>query len=231
MSRTIHDPTRVRSHSATMLKRPLEPMIAEQQNKIPHGSNCQGSPILVKQLVLRSLAALAWLVILNLPQTSAATQPDQSAKPNFSGSWTLDLQASSPLEPLMNQIGAGSLDRNYAAQTKLKATLQQTEEVLTVATRGPAFSLDQTLYLDGRDDPSNMQLLGATSVNAKTTWSSDFTQLVESHQIRTKKGADGQLTIKRYLTDQGKTLVVALNLKLNAEPNQVSARQIWRKQD
>jgi len=71
--------------------------------------------------------------------------------------------------------------------------------------------------------------LGAISVNAKTTWSRDYKQLVETHHIRTKQGRDGQLTIKRYLTDEGKTLVVAFTLKLIAEPDEISARQIWRK--
>jgi hypothetical protein len=72
--------------------------------------------------------------------------------------------------------------------------------------------------------------LGATSLNARTSWSQDYKQLVETHQIRTKQGKDGSLIIKRYLIDQGKTLVVVFSLKLNAEPSQTSARQIWRKQ-
>jgi hypothetical protein len=130
----------------------------------------------------------------------------------------------------MTQIGAGLPERKYAAQTQLKATLQQTDDVLTVGTRGPGFALDQTLYLDGRDDPSSLELLGATSVNTKTVWSKDYKQLVETHRIRTKQGKDGQLTIRRNLMDEGKTLVVAFTLKLNEEPHQTSARQIWRKQ-
>ena len=184
----------------------------------------------MRHLLLSSLAAVAWLAVFSLSQTSAAPKTDQSDKPNFSGTWTLDLGASTSLEPLMTQIGASLLDRKYATRTKLKATLQQTDDVLTVATRGPGFALDQTLYLDGRNDPSSLQLLGAISVNAKTVWSKDYKQLVETHRIRTKQGKDGQLIIRRNLMDEGKTLVVAFTLKLNAEPDEISARQIWRKQ-
>jgi hypothetical protein len=180
--------------------------------------------------LLSSLAALASLAVFSLPQVSATSKPDQSDKPNFSGSRTLDLQASTSFEPLLRQIGAGFVDRKYAARTKLKATLQQTDDVLTIAARGPGFAFDEILYLDGRNDPSSLQLLGATSVNAKTTWSKDHQQLVETHQIKTKQGKEGQLIIKRNLMDEGKTLVAAYTLKLNAEPNQTSARQIWRKQ-
>jgi len=72
--------------------------------------------------------------------------------------------------------------------------------------------------------------LGATSLKTRTAWSKDHQQLIEAHQIKTKQGKEGQLIIKRYLIDEGKTLVAAYTLKLNAEPNQPSARQIWRKQ-
>jgi hypothetical protein len=184
----------------------------------------------MRQLLLSSLAALTWFAVCSPPQTSAVTGSVQSNKPDLSGTWTLDLSASASIDTLMNQIGASPLDRKYADSTRLTATLNQTEDTLTVATRGPGFALDQTLYLDGRTDTGNLVLLGATSLNAKTAWSKDNKQLVETHQIRTKQGKDGNLIIKRSLIDQGKTLVVVVSLKLNAEPSETSARQIWRKQ-
>ena len=180
-------------------------------------------------LLLRALAALVCLGVLSLSQTSAATKPNQPDKPNLSGAWVLDLQASTSLDPLMTQIGAGFLDRKYAAHTKLKATLQQTADVLTIAARGPGFTFNQTLYLDGRTDPSNKQLLGATALKTRTAWSEDQKQLVETHQIKTKQGKEGQLIIKRYLIDDGKSMVVAFTVNLNAEPQITSARQIWHK--
>ena len=184
----------------------------------------------MRRLLLSSLAALTWFAVLGPSRTSAVTGSTQSNKANLTGTWTLDLSASTSLDPLMNQIGAGPLDRTYATSTKLTATLNQTEDTLTVATRGPGFALDQTLYLDGRTDTDKLSLLGATSLNVKTAWSKDYKQLVETHQIRTKQGKDGNLIIKRNLIDQGKTLVVVFSLKLNAEPSQTSARQVWRKQ-
>ena len=130
----------------------------------------------------------------------------------------------------MKQIGAGLLDRTYAALTKLKATLHQTEQVLTIAARGPGFSLDETLYLDGRTDLSNQQLLGATALKTRTAWSEDRKRLVATHQIKTKQGKQGQLIITRYLVNGGKNLAVVYTLKLDAEPGETSARQIWNKQ-
>jgi hypothetical protein len=184
----------------------------------------------MRHLLLSSLSAIAWLVVFGPLHTSATPKAAQSDKPNFSGNWTLDLRASTSLDSLMNHLGASLIERKYAAWTKLKAILRQSNEVLTIEARGPAFAFNQTLYLDGRSDTSNLQLLGATSVNAKTTWSKDKKQLVETHRITTKKGKDGQLIIKRELADDGNTIVVAYSLKLDAEPDQTSARQIWHKE-
>ena len=184
----------------------------------------------MRHLLLRLLAAVACFGIFSLSRTSAATKPDQQDKPNFTGAWVLDLQASTSLDPLMTQIGARFLERKYAAHTRLKATLQQTADVLTIAARGPGFAFDEILYLDGRTALSNLDVLGATSLKTTTAWSKDHQQLIETHQIKTKHGKEGQLIIERYLIDQGQTLVAAYTLKLNAEPNQTSARQIWHKE-
>jgi hypothetical protein len=188
------------------------------------------APNLLGHLLLCTLAAVACSGVFSPPRVFAATKSTQADKPNFSGTWVVDLQASTSLDPLMTRIGAGFLDRKYAAYTKVKATLNQTADVLTIAARGPGFALNQTLYLDGRNDPTYLQILGATSVNTKTVWSKDYKQLVETHHIRTKKGRDGELIIKRNLTDQGDAVVVVMSLKLDEEATPTSARQIWRKQ-
>jgi hypothetical protein len=183
----------------------------------------------MRYLLLRSVAALASLGVFSPSQTSAAPKPDQPDKPNLSGTWMLDLKASTSVEPLMKQIGAGLLEQKYATSTKLKATFYQTEEILTIATRGPGFALDETLYLDGRTDPSNQQLLGATALKNRTAWSEDHKQLVATHQIKTKQGKGGELIITRYLINEGKSMAVAFTLMLNSEPNETSARQIWNR--
>ena len=129
----------------------------------------------MRYLLFRSLAALACFGVFSMAQTSAEPKPDQSDKPDFNGTWMLDLKASTSVEPLMKQIGANLLEQKYAAWITLKATVLQTEQVLTVATRGLGFALDRTLYLDGRTDPSNKQLFGATALETRTAWSVSHT--------------------------------------------------------
>ena len=137
-----------------------------------------------RTLLLLWLAALAWLGLCSLPQTSTALQPEQPNDQNFSGNWALDLKASTSFEALMTQMGANFLERRYAASVKLKATLQQTEQAVTIAARGPGFALDLILYLDGRTAPGKLDLLGATSFVTRTAWSKDRQQLIEAHQIK-----------------------------------------------
>jgi hypothetical protein len=59
----------------------------------------------MRYLLLRWIAALARLGLGSLPKTSAALQADQPNDLNFSGTWALDLKASTSFEPLMKQIG------------------------------------------------------------------------------------------------------------------------------
>jgi hypothetical protein len=183
----------------------------------------------MRYLLLRALAALVCLGVLSLSETSAAPKPVQPDKPDLSGIWNLDLKASTSAGPLIKQIGGSLVDRAYVASTKLKATLHQTEQVLTIAARGPDFAIDQTLYLDGRTVTSNKQLLGATALNTRAAWSEDGKRLVATSQIKTKQGKQGQLIITRYLMNGGKNLVAVYTLKLDGEP-ETSARQVWVKQ-
>ena len=184
----------------------------------------------MRHLLLRSLAALMCLGVFGLAPSSAEANPQQPPKPNFNGTWTLDRKASTSLEPLMVHIGASYFERKYANSAGLKATFNQTEQNLTVATRGPGFALDETLQLNGHTVPSNLEVLGATSINVRAAWSKDQQELVETRQIKTKSGKHGELVIKRHLTNQGKSMALAYTLKLSSDPHTTSVRQIWHKQ-
>ena len=144
----------------------------------------------MRHLLLRSLAALGCLGVFSLPQTSAALKPDQPDKPNFSGTWTLGLKASTSLEPLMKQIGASLLERKYAASARLKATFHQTEHVQTVATRGTGFALDEILYLNGRTEPSDLnswERLPSRPEPSGPRTTSSSSRLIRSKQNREKR--------------------------------------------
>ena len=97
---------------------------------------------MIRYRLLYFVAAVACLGVFSPSRISATTKPD------FNGTWELDHQASSSLEPLMDKIGAGFVERKLAAVAPLRATFHQSEDVVTVATRAPGFAVDEILYLD-----------------------------------------------------------------------------------
>jgi hypothetical protein len=204
--------------------------IAEREEKLINFSRHFAFMRLAPKIDAFMVAVLACLSMFSLPGSSAGSISPQASKPNLSGTWTLDRKASTPLEPLMLRVGASYLERRYAGSAPLKATFHQTDQVLTVATRGPGYALDETLQLNGQTVPSNMEIVGGTSVNVRAAWSKDSQQLVETRQIKTKSGKQGELVIKRQLTDQGKSMLLIYTLKLSGEPDTTFVRQIWRKQ-
>jgi hypothetical protein len=213
------------------MTKPNDPLVGPLANEAAVNKTFQDRSVLVmRRFLLRSLGALACLGVFGLAPNLSAANPDQSKKPNFNGTWTLDRNASTSLEPLMTRIGASYLERKFANVAGLKATFHQTEQLLTVATRGPGFALDETLYLHGRTVPSNLELLGAISVNVRAAWSNDHQQLVETRQIQTKNGKPGELIITRQLINQGKSMLLGYNLKLSADPHTTFVRQTWNKQ-
>ena len=62
------------------------------------------------------------------------------ASVNFSGAWVLDLKASDSPEPMLKRMGVSALERKLAASTRLESTYSQSGNLLTVTTRGLAFS-------------------------------------------------------------------------------------------
>ena len=62
------------------------------------------------------------------------------ASANFNGTWVLDLKASDSPEPMMKRMGVSALERKLAVSTKFESTYSQSGNLLTITTRGPAFS-------------------------------------------------------------------------------------------
>lgn len=184
----------------------------------------------MSHLLRRSLVTVALLSLLLVPRVGSAAKPAPRDRANFSGLWALDRRASTSIQPLMKYMGASYLQRKFADSANLRATYRQTASVLTIAVRGAAVAMDETLHLDGRADRRSQEILGLTSLKIRTTWSNDHKELVETRQVKTKRGQDGQLIIRRHLMNEGKSMVVAFALRLEGKPSTTSCRQVWQKQ-
>jgi hypothetical protein len=149
------------------------------------------------------------------------------ASVNFNGTWVLDLKASDSPDLMMKRMGVSGLQRALAASTKLESTYSQSGNLLTIVTRGPAFSRTEVLRLDGHPETKIEEGTGTYTI--RTSWSPDGKELISTSNFRTKNGKNAELTITRKLADAGNTLVLSQTLKIEGEPEVTVLHRIWRR--
>ena len=149
------------------------------------------------------------------------------ASVNFNGTWVLDLKASDSPEPMLKRMGVSLLERKLAASTRLESTYSQSGNLLTITTRGPAFSRTEHLRLDGHPEPKTEKRTGPYTI--RTAWSPHGKELISTSAFRTKNGKLAELIITRKMVDGGNTLVLSQTLKIEGEPHEPVLRRIWRR--
>jgi hypothetical protein len=146
---------------------------------------------------------------------------------DFSGTWVLDLRASSSPEPILKRLGASWVERTLGSSLQLQATYTQTPDLLTVQLRGPAFNRTDAMRIDNKPETKEEARTGRYTI--RTFWSAHRTQLISTISLRTKDSRDAQFIIVRELADGGKTLVLTGTLKVTGESGTYTVRRVWRK--
>jgi hypothetical protein len=144
---------------------------------------------------------------------------------DLSGSWVIDLKASDSPEAMMKRLGVGWIQRKLASSTKIEATYCFSPGLLTIDTRGPAFSRIEQIHLDGQPDRRTEKLTGPYTIVSK--WNPTENRLVSISTFETKDGRPGELTVVRMLADSGATLVLTQTLKVDGD--QWVVRRVWRR--
>jgi hypothetical protein len=125
---------------------------------------------------------------------------------DFSGTWVLDLRASSSPDPILKRLGASWVERQLGSSLELELTYIQTPHLLTVHIRDPAFRRTDLIRINNQPETEEEPRTGRYTI--RTRWSGNGTQLVSAVSLRTKDSRDAQLTIVRELADGGKTLIL-----------------------
>jgi hypothetical protein len=146
---------------------------------------------------------------------------------DLSGTWVLDLRASSSPDPMLKRLGASWVARQFGGSLQLTATYIQTPDSLTAHLRGVGFQSTYVVRIDNKPQMQQDPLLGRYTI--RTFWSGNGTQLISAVSLRTKDSRDAQVTIVRELADGGKTLNIAGTLKITGESGTWTLRRIWRK--
>jgi hypothetical protein len=108
------------------------------------------------------------------------------ASVNFNGTWVLDLNASDSPGPMLKRTGVSALERKLAGSAKLESTYTQSGNLLTITTRGPAFSRTEHLRLDGHPETKTEKQAGTYTI--RTSWSHHGKELISTSTFRTKNG-------------------------------------------
>ena len=168
---------------------------------------------------MRLLASALGVLFLIVCSSAAST--------NFSGTWDLDLRASTSPELLLKRLQISSIHRRLAARMKLKAVYRQTSNLLVIISRGSGFSRTEQLRFNGPLESRTEAMTGSYTI--QTHWSADGAQLITTYNFRLKDGKNASLVIRRKLTDAGSTLVLDETMRVEGEPQNWVVQRIWRK--
>ena len=168
---------------------------------------------------MRLLASALGVLFLIVCSSAAST--------NFSGTWDLDLRASTSPNLLLKRLQISSIHRRLAARMKLKAVYRQTPNLLVIISRGSGFSRTEQIHLNGPPESRTEAMTGPYTI--QTRWSADGAQLITTYHFRVKDGKTASLVIKRKLTDAGSTLVLNGTMRVEGEPQEWLVQRIWRK--
>lgn len=159
----------------------------------------------------------------------------QAAGPSdFSGTWTLDLKApeATSMAAILEARGASMLERKTVDNLSITQVITQTEKTLSIRT-GTAFGgRTRVLHLDGSAQIDHTDKTG--KVESRTFWDKDGTTLVTvtksiSPDRQKQDRRNSQYTTRRYLKDEGMTLIVDHILTFD-DGRKLTARRVLRKQ-
>jgi hypothetical protein len=150
-----------------------------------------------------------------------------AASTDFSGTWALDLKASTSPDSILKRLQIPLLQRRLAARIKLEAVYRQSPNLLVVISRGSGFSRTEQIRLNGPPESRTEALTGSYTI--QTRCSADGDQLITTYHFRVKDGKTASLVIKRKLTDAGTTLVLNGTMRVEGEPQEWLIQRIWRK--
>jgi hypothetical protein len=150
------------------------------------------------------------------------------ASANFSGSWAIDLKASTSPDSLLKRLQIPFVQRRLAASMKVEAVYKQSPDQLVIRARGSGFSRTEQIQINGPPEARTEKITGPYTI--QTRWSAAGTQLITTYNFRTKDGKNANLIINRSLADAGATLVLNGTMHVEGEPQKWVVRRVWRKE-
>jgi hypothetical protein len=169
---------------------------------------------------------LSFGVVLVLGALALAPAPAAAAdRPDFSGTFKLDLKASDSLDEMLKAQGASWVERKAAGSVVVTQVVRHRGDVLEIEAKSSVKSRKQTIRIGAGWEEQETEM---GKGRARTDWDADGKTLVTRVEVKSKKGESGEMTMRRSLADEGQTTVQALELR-GKDGKTYKARRILRR--
>jgi hypothetical protein len=152
-----------------------------------------------------------------------------SDHPDFSGTWTPDLNAqdSTSMAPILEAQGASRIEQKAADILSITQIITQTDKTLTIKTDSSLKNRSQVLLLDGSTQTQDTDRLG--KVEFRSYWDKDGVTLITISKYITPDGRKAEWTIRRFLQDNGGAMIVEHLFTLE-DGRKITGKRVLRKQ-
>jgi hypothetical protein len=176
------------------------------------------------------MARYRLLFVLSLMVAMGGQSLQAAEPPNFSGIWKVDLHApeSIPMEAILEAQGVPMMKRKAVDTMPMTQEITQTDKTLTIKAESAMGTQTLTLTLDGRTEIRDTdQNIG--KVESRSFWDKNGTTIVSVSKYAMPDGHKAEWTTRRYLQDQGTTLIVDHVLTFD-DGRKLNAKRVLRKQ-
>jgi hypothetical protein len=164
-------------------------------------------------------------VVFVLGALALAPAPAAAAdRPDFSGTFKLDLKASDSLDEMLKAGGASWVERKAAASVVVTQIVRHRGDVVEIEAKSSLKSNKRAVRIGGGWEEQETEM---GKGRARTDWDADGKTLVTRAEFKAKKGEGGALITRRSLVDDGQTTVQALELRKDGKV--YKARRILRR--
>lgn len=176
---------------------------------------------------MRGFSKLIWALCLSmLVFGGAAFSQEQAQPPSFAGKWSLDLDASDSMVPIMQALGRSKMEQKMAGNMAVTQTITQTATQMTIFISSTFKKQTEVLLLDGSKETKDTPNMGM--VQTYTSLDKDGTTLVTVADMTLKNGDPAQMVMRRQLQDDGQTMLLQNELRLK-DGQVLTANRIFRK--
>jgi hypothetical protein len=146
----------------------------------------------------------------------------RAERPDFSGSFEIDLKASDSFDELLKAQGASWLERKAAGSITVMQIVRHQGDALEVTVRSSVGTRKDAVRIGSGWEVRDTE---HGKVRTRTDWTPDGQSLVTRSEVKLKGDRKAELLVTRSLTDGGKTTVQAMELRI-ADGKTYKARRI-----